>query len=78
MTETEPQRWIVARQRPDEGAPSLSISVRARSTNVALIRFLERYPEHPQGSRVVIRTPERDQTALYVRGQHRWEQRYPV
>lgn len=68
--------WIVTRKRPSEAAPSLSIGVEAGSTNVALIRFLERYPEQSVGTRVDIRVKGadwRDVTATYVRGVHRWD-----
>lgn len=73
---TEKPRWIAARTRPGDGAPSLSISVRAGSTNVALIRFLERYGQQPEGTRVDIRRPgssRHDLAASYVRGAHVWE-----
>lgn len=69
-------RWICARTRPGEAAPSLSTGVEAGSTTVALIRFLERYPEQAIGTTVAIRVKGadwRDTTAVYVRGEHRWD-----
>jgi hypothetical protein len=68
-------RWIVARTRPDEGAPSCSIGVEAGSPNLALIRFLERYEAQPIGTRIDVRVRGahwRDSIASYERTEHRW------
>lgn len=70
------KRWIVARTRPGDGAPSISLSFEAGSPNIALIRFLERYGQQPQGSRVDIRpvgAHPANVAASYVKGPHVWE-----
>lgn len=68
-------RLICARTRPNEGAPSLSIGVEASSANVALVRFLDRYPDQIEGTRVDVRRPgasRHDVIATYVRNAHAW------
>ena len=78
MTSHIDQRWIVTRTRPGDGAPSMSISIRSRSTNVALIRYLDRFGQQPVGTQVDIRQPSTDDvTASYVRTEQLWERLTP-
>jgi hypothetical protein len=69
-------RWVVTRTRPGDGAPSFSGVFRGGSANIALIRFLDRYPAHEVGTRVHVYPfglSRQHLAACYVRGEHRWE-----